>query len=82
MGGRHSHTRIVWTLPPMASQFSGVTTGSLCAHGVLGIPHEEVRKKSRGFHDQDYFHNIKKINHLLSATKYCNLENICVFKNI
>ena len=37
-----THIRFTWALSPTAPQVSGVTSGSPCAHGVLGTPRGEV----------------------------------------
>ena len=38
-----THTRITWSLSPMAAQVPGVTLGPPCVHGVGGTPYGEVR---------------------------------------
>ena len=43
-----THTRITWAFSPMAPQIPSATLGSPLCHGVLGIPHGEVRDIDSG----------------------------------
>ena len=41
--GAFTHTRITWALSTLAPQVLSVNFGFLCAHGLAGTPHKDVR---------------------------------------